>query len=697
MDALLNELAFQKVLLNSIDDTVQNRRDAEDEVRAEIRAIEKQIRELRRSSTTASNSQLSASSQSSQKPSASSSKDPITTTGNGTSSAAPAMDGYLSECLPPSLQRNQALTRLPFLFRSSNLHQFCQATSNTMADGEQWHTLSSTASTPNSADSLGDMLSPSRLNLPTRKRSHSKHLDGAFLPIEDNKSRRTSPSPFLAGPSTPSTISSGYGPMLGEGYFDLTLFVHTRSLPPLSLALCVVLFRPELQLIIYSDDEFDAFDREFLQQQKAAEERIKREKLDEEFARSFQQNSGPFMNPPATQANSAFDRLTGVRPHQSNSAVSLPRMGQSGARTLPSGTPQFRRMGAASVKSEPRSMTSGIKSEAPSYSGFASYATPSNNASSFKSEPSSSQPMPGSFREITSLDSDSDVEIISPSEYHDNGRHSRTPTKNLNLASMNPYGTQHMKVERPNFSPEAQTAGYAALRRVSQTASAEALHMAMFGTPQAPKPWMNTTHPQPPLNPFGSAPQSVAGPSGTAAGYVYTSAYQNGMGSVNTMPGAYPGNLQSSGSGGYVLNHVPGSTPGYGMNAAGPSYFPGSPQGSSGDELDSLLRRPGVDMDDIASYLNLNPSTNGVIANQLDYIMNDPRKTSQEIKELLENIRPDVDLPPEDREGTPEGLVYPLVRVAFGPCLKDADANPRVVRTSEVGLDVAEINGRRHQ
>lgn len=96
MDALLNELAFQKVLLNSIDDTVQNRDDAEEEVRGEIRALEKQIRELRRSSTTASNSQPSESSQSYQKPSASSSKNPLPATGNGTSSAS-AMDGYLSE------------------------------------------------------------------------------------------------------------------------------------------------------------------------------------------------------------------------------------------------------------------------------------------------------------------------------------------------------------------------------------------------------------------------------------------------------------------------------------------------------------------------------------------------------------------------------------------------------------------------
>ncbi|KAE9365444.1 hypothetical protein N431DRAFT_353892 [Stipitochalara longipes BDJ] len=598
MDALLNELAFQKVLLNSIDDTVQNRDAAEEEVRGEIQALEKQIRDLRRGSTTASNSQPSRSSQSSQKQSSNPSKKTIPALANGTPSV-PAMDGYLN--------------------------------------GEQWHTISSTASTPNSADSMRDMLSPSRMNLPTRKRSHSKHLDGALLPIEDNKSRRTSPSPFLAGPSTPSTISSGYGPMLGEGYFDLTF-----------------------------DDEFEAFDREFLQQQKAAEERIKREKLDEEFARSFQQNLAPsYMNPPVPQTASAFDRISGVRPRLSNSTASQSQLGQSGARTLPWGTPSSRPMGAASVKSEPRSMTSGVKSEVPSgsYSGFASYASNNNNASSFKSEPSSSQPMPGSFREITVLDSDSDVEIIPASEYYDNGRHSRTPTKNRNLGSSSSiYGTQQTKVERPKFSPEAQIAGTAALRRLGQPASAEALRTAMFGTQQGPKPWMNSARPAPsPLNPFGSGVQSLVGPSGSASGYVYPSAYSNGMGGMNAMPGAYPGSTHISGPGlGYALNHIPDSMAGFGMNQAASFDFPSSPQGSSGDELDYLLRRPGTNFDDIADYLKLNGSMNGAMANQLDYIMNDPRKTNQEIKDLLENIRPDVDLPPEDREGTPEGLVYPL-------------------------------------
>lgn len=138
---------------------------------------------------------------------------------------------------PPRL-RTAACLNVPFSLEFCLFRQSCKSISNMMADREQWHNLasaSSTSSTPNSADSLGYLLSPSRMNLPTRKRSHSKHLDGTLGPVEDNKSRRTSPSPFLNGPGTPSTISSGYGYgyplMLGDGYFDLTLFVYKFTIP----------------------------------------------------------------------------------------------------------------------------------------------------------------------------------------------------------------------------------------------------------------------------------------------------------------------------------------------------------------------------------------------------------------------------------------------------------------------------------
>lgn len=363
------------------------------------------------------------------------------------------------------------------------------------------------------------------------------------------------------------------------------------------------------------------------------------------------------------------------------------------ARNIPWSTPSGP-LGAKPVKSEPRSITSGIKNE-PSV-GFASYASTKNKPlPSLKTEPPASQSIPGSFRDVTVIDSDSDIEIIPASEYHDNGRHIRKPTTQNMGAPV--YGTQQPKVARPKFSPEAQTAGNAALRRLSQSASNDALQMAMFGK-QEPYDWMNSVGPvhSPTRNPFGSGLHSLSGPSRPAGGYACPSVYSNGMGGLNSMPGAYPGSMQSNGMGGMntapgvisngfggvnsMLGAYPGSMQrnmpslGYVPNNgryASPEFWgsqPGpplttddSPQSSSSDELGELIRRAGNNYDDISDFLKLDKSMN----NQLDYIMNDPRKTSQELKELLENIRPDVDLPPEDREGTPEGLVYPLVSVVF--------------------------------
>ena len=91
--------------------------------------------------------------------------------------------------------------------------------------GESTGSLSSTASTPGSGASMAESSGSTRVALPTRKRSHSKHLDAELIPFEGNKSRRTSPSPFATSVTTPSG-SSGYGyTAIGDGYFDLTMFV----------------------------------------------------------------------------------------------------------------------------------------------------------------------------------------------------------------------------------------------------------------------------------------------------------------------------------------------------------------------------------------------------------------------------------------------------------------------------------------
>lgn len=236
---LIEEIAFQKVLLASIDDSVQNREAAVAEVKSEILSLEKQVRALKRgNTTTASSSQASTSSHAIQAtPSASSSsKKPAHTSPEDDTTVGSVMDSSMSEYRTYLLFLPNAHSRLlhPTLPPSAGRKHFA----NESAD--QWHSLSSASSmpsTPNSADSLGDLVSPSRINLPSRKRSHSKHLDGALAPIEDVKSRRTSPSPYMTGPTTPSsTMSSGYGyyPVFGEGYFDLTLFVHKFTIisPP---------------------------------------------------------------------------------------------------------------------------------------------------------------------------------------------------------------------------------------------------------------------------------------------------------------------------------------------------------------------------------------------------------------------------------------------------------------------------------
>jgi SNF2 family DNA or RNA helicase len=42
-------------------------------------------------------------------------------------------------------------------------------------------------------------------------------------------------------------------------------------------------------------------------------------------------------------------------------------------------------------------------------------------------------------------------------------------------------------------------------------------------------------------------------------------------------------------------------------------------------------------------------------------VAEDPRKTQEEIEQLLSNIRPDMDIPEEDRDGTPEAMRYSLM------------------------------------
>lgn len=91
------------------------------------------------------------------------------------------------------------------------------------------------------------------------------------------------------------------------------------------------------------------------------------------------------------------------------------------------------------------------------------------------------------------------------------------------------------------------------------------------------------------------------------------------------------------------------------------------------DELSNLnparqiIDRNGNILHSLSPYVNDGWPIPGIGASQqlirsyTDYVRHDPTKTQDEIKALLENIRPDMEIPPEDREGTPDAMVYPLM------------------------------------
>ncbi|KAB5515501.1 SNF2 family N-terminal domain-containing protein [Coniochaeta sp. 2T2.1] len=80
---------------------------------------------------------------------------------------------------------------------------------------------------------------------------------------------------------------------------------------------------------------------------------------------------------------------------------------------------------------------------------------------------------------------------------------------------------------------------------------------------------------------------------------------------------------------------------------------------SSRDSLGNLIHRTnGYDFDKMVDELG-NPLDSRV-ANYIHDVLEDPRKNAEEIQNLLSNIRPDMDIPEEERGETPPALKYPL-------------------------------------
>jgi chromosome segregation ATPase len=130
IDDLLGEIAFQKVLLSSIDDSVENREATEDEVRAEIKSLEKQVRTLRRGPSTTTSASQSTTIQSQPVASTSSTSNSCKDTAMDHFSAAGSQNGYqgtLAEiyffcCMPyigPHLKNHKDTLHFTLIYSNS--------------------------------------------------------------------------------------------------------------------------------------------------------------------------------------------------------------------------------------------------------------------------------------------------------------------------------------------------------------------------------------------------------------------------------------------------------------------------------------------------------------------------------------------------------------------------------------------------
>ncbi|KZF22107.1 hypothetical protein L228DRAFT_239121 [Xylona heveae TC161] len=163
--------------------------------------------------------------------------------------------------------------------------------------------------------------------------------------------------------------------------------------------------------------------------------------------------------------------------------------------------------------------------------------------------------------------------------------------------------------------PDERSRFSSAVDAVRQGSATIGSHLSNLGS--AVGRWMNVPEGYQPASPYGNLyGYPYSNEYGGAYGYGYPSPFGMPYGADRSMPG---------GSNSSYFNHLSH------MVQSG-KYGPNL----SGDAFQAL-------------------------ADRYDYIVNDPTKTREEIKALLDNIRPDEELPPENREGTPDGLKYPLM------------------------------------
>jgi hypothetical protein len=374
------------------------------------------------------------------------------------------------------------------------------------------------------------------------------------------------------------------------------------------------------------------------QTQQAAEERLLTQRLDADLARRLesQENTSQSFRPQTSNAHSsasqsgpnAFDRMSGIRPPQSTSQATLP--------AINSPTSFSNQRPPTAFKSEPR-----FKHEPSSFPASSSNHTGPEYGAYGRNMNSS----------ISLLDdSDSDIEIIPPTSFRSNGRYQQSYEARI-PGYQTPLGHSRSPIKNEQ----------------------SVLSHALYGGQSNTHAWMDLSQPL-----VSSGPPAMS----HSEQYVYqTPSFVDNIPGISD-PWTSDSTKRFQDANGFNAIHS-----GYqteftrpGLNSSHYSLtnpFGHSYDGSSAGVKPTMNRPSMTPFTDINAIANLPPysSLSGSymenMAEQYDYIMNDPRKTNDEIKSLLENIQPDVELPKENREGTPDGLKYPLVNLQGSNSLED--------------------------
>ncbi|KAI4216502.1 MAG: hypothetical protein LQ351_000991 [Letrouitia transgressa] len=510
---------------------------------------------------------------------------PTTQLGNGFAAYAANNQTPFDRCIAPveTLSNYEQPSDLTTHWKFGAPEVTLQSSSNPAGDGEE---VSGLPSSPSMKPLLVSPLLPEISHDFKKRRRSSTHFPGASggnMP----KSRRTTPSPAVTGTTTPSS----------PDFLDIP-------------------DNPDLFGLLGGNpkDHLRDMQREQKEQEMILQKKKEQELADLEFARNLanQEDDIPMSGweeppPPLRPALRAMSQSTLDQYGQIHHASS-PKTGSAIAQMKPVQDPQ-QTLTNRSMKQDPVSNT--LKQER---------ATARNptSLSSYRDYIDL-----GSDDEVNSVDSSSDVAVIEPSSWHDNGRRS-----------------QHQR----NPPSAENTTGNWDLGPASHLPSTLNTNPRSIGDPSA---YSNFA-----AGEYGALPNSSG----------WDSMARMGQGLAHTVRGAW--NTVSSNFGRFPV--FPGTNIGYGSSDYGQGLLDSSSYLAPIDNFayneppqalaHSLMTRHAVNPYD--------PNNQEVVDRYIDrvqYLTNDPTRTVSEIKDLLENIRPDEELPPENREGTPEALTYPLM------------------------------------